>query len=327
MATLGAASKGVSNAQASAGFLIGNIYQATAAGTVTDLVMNIKGSTSSGDDQKFRPVIYNCSNSTTPSTLLAAGTEATVTSLGDVQTTFSISATLVLGNYYLIGIWSGPLATGVTFASPWYSTTGGSLGYFSAMTYASTGNPTSPYPTGGTHGTEDKVYGAMFVDYTPSYTVVGSGPTYQPTAADIGGTLYCEVTATNSFGSTSTASNTLGPVVGVAPVLLIMPVLTGIRVPGHVLSVTTGSWLNTPTSFTYQWQRDNTGGGTFSDIAGATSATYTLVTADLKCQVRCHVTATNATGSVTATSQNVVGPVGLPEIDLASAMLVLERRV
>jgi hypothetical protein len=61
-------------------------------------------------------------------------------------------------------------------------------------------------------------------------------------------------------------------------------------------------------TYAYQWQRDNTGGGTYSDISSATTSTYTLVTADRYCHVRCKITATNSGGSTSAFS-NAVGPV------------------
>jgi hypothetical protein len=70
---------------------------------------------------------------------------------------------------------------------------------------------------------------------------------------------------------------------------------------GSVCTTTTGNWTGSPTSYTYQWTRNGT------NIAGATAATYTLVAADVPGhQIRCVVTATNATGSTASPPSNAI---------------------
>ena len=70
---------------------------------------------------------------------------------------------------------------------------------------------------------------------------------------------------------------------------------------GTVCSVTNGNWVGVPTSYTYQWTRNGT------NIGSATSATYTLVSADTGGkQIACVVTATNASGSTAAPPSNVI---------------------
>src|SRR5947209_13612668 len=49
-------------------------------------------------------------------------------------------------------------------------------------------------------------------------------------------------------------------------------------------------WLNSPTSYTYTWQRDG------SSIAAATSSNYTLTASDVGKAVTCTVVAHNAVG-------------------------------
>jgi len=83
-----------------------------------------------------------------------------------------------------------------------------------------------------------------------------------------------------------------------APSNASVPVVTGTAQEGEILTSTTGTWNNDPTSFAYQWQR-----GT-SNIGGATSSTYTVVTADVGSTLRCVVTATNAVGATAANSAN-----------------------
>lgn len=70
-----------------------------------------------------------------------------------------------------------------------------------------------------------------------------------------------------------------------------------------MLAATPGTWANNPTSFSYQWQRCHAAGAPCADIPGATAATYAVGAADRGFRLRVAVTAANAAGSVTATSQ------------------------
>jgi hypothetical protein len=74
-----------------------------------------------------------------------------------------------------------------------------------------------------------------------------------------------------------------------APVNSVLPAITGTAVIGQTLSVSTGTWANSPSAYSYQWKRDNV------SIGGATSNTYVIpsTTGGLSCTV----TATNASGS------------------------------
>jgi len=83
-----------------------------------------------------------------------------------------------------------------------------------------------------------------------------------------------------------------------APVSLTVPVISGTAQEGQTLTSTTGTWDNDPASFTFQWQR-----GT-SNIGGATSSTYLIVSADIGSTLRCVVTATNGIGATSANSAN-----------------------
>lgn len=67
---------------------------------------------------------------------------------------------------------------------------------------------------------------------------------------------------------------------------------------GDVVKTTPGGWSMAPT-YAYQWKR----GGV--DIAGATSASYTTTAPDSGTSLTCVVTATNAVGSATATSNTI----------------------
>lgn len=83
--------------------------------------------------------------------------------------------------------------------------------------------------------------------------------------------------------------------------------VTGSAVTGQTLTVGTGAWSNSPTSFSYQWQDCTTTAGqppttaSCSNISGATSSSYTIVSGDSGHAIVPIVTATNAGGSTSTT--------------------------
>ena len=174
--------------------------------------------------------------------------------------------------------------------------------------------------------------------------------TYLLTSADVGHTIRSLVTATASTGSTSVesaptavvvpdlppllppidvASPTVtgttqgqtpsGPTAVVVPVLppllppvdVASPTVSGTTQQGQTLSASTGSWLNNPTSYSYQWQDCDGSGSSCSNISSATQSTYTLASSDVGHTMRAVVTATNSAGSSSATSAQTTA-VSLP---------------
>jgi len=123
--------------------------------------------------------------------------------------------------------------------------------------------------------------------------------TYTLVVADYSRNITCEVTATNVAGSSSATSNGI-ICTGVAPVNTVAPVISGTPTVGQTLSSTTGTWTGNPTpTYTYQWKRNG------SNIASATSSTYTLVQADATFAITCAVTGTNVAGAAEATSNSL----------------------
>ena len=78
------------------------------------------------------------------------------------------------------------------------------------------------------------------------------------------------------------------------------PQITGAPKVGSSVAASTGSWDNSPTSFTYAWLRCTTNNtlATCTPIAGADQPNYTIVAADDTRYLRVVATATNASGSV-----------------------------
>ena len=140
-----------------------------------------------------------------------------------------------------------------------------------------------------------------------------TGATYLLGAADVGSTVRVSVTASNAAGSASATSARTGTVSGpivpppppTPPVNTAPPTISGSATEGSTLNTSTGTWTNTPTSYSYQWQRCNTGA---CQNIGTPTSTYLLDSSDVGSTVRVSVTAGNASGSGSATSAPT-GPV------------------
>ena len=93
-----------------------------------------------------------------------------------------------------------------------------------------------------------------------------------------------------------------------SPQNTVAPVVSGSALVATTLTTTDGTWTNSPTGFSYDWQRDC--GGGFVSIGAADQDTYVTGSADIGCTIQCVVTASNAQGSNSATS-NSIGPIVL----------------
>jgi hypothetical protein len=90
-----------------------------------------------------------------------------------------------------------------------------------------------------------------------------------------------------------------------APANSVLPAISGTVADGETLTAFPGVWTNSPT-FTYQWQQDASGNGTFANITGATNRTFVPATANVGNALRVIVTGTNSAGSASATSAATV---------------------
>jgi hypothetical protein len=125
----------------------------------------------------------------------------------------------------------------------------------------------------------------------------------------VGSTVRVVVTATNSVGSVSATSAATSLVTAILPKSTALPTISGLLKLGSLLSATSGTWTGTPTiTYSYQWQSCSLLKTECKDIAKAIEPTLKLEGL-LNLTLRVIVTATNAAGSVPATSAitNVIG--------------------
>ena len=127
-------------------------------------------------------------------------------------------------------------------------------------------------------------------DATGKWQAVGSG-----TAENPNGSVYTASEIPNNTAETYVAqTGTLGTVS-----------ISGTESLGNTLTATvTGSKGITPA---YQWSRANSATGSFTNISGATKATYALTTADVGKYLRC--TVTDSSGTVSGSIYDTTGAI------------------
>lgn len=126
-------------------------------------------------------------------------------------------------------------------------------------------------------------------------------------ASDAGRTIRVRVTAVNADGAgtaRSAPTDVVQPAAGggQAPRNTARPTISGDPQAGETLTANDGTWANSPTSFTYQWQRCDIDAIVCGAVPGATGKTYGVRAADVGFRIRVEVTARNASGSASATS-------------------------
>ena len=154
-----------------------------------------------------------------------------------------------------------------------------------------------------------------------SNCTVVSGATsssYTLAADDVGQRIRIRITASNSLGTQTAASNATAAIQSSAttqptqpaqaPASSRAPTIVGVAARGQTLTATTGIWTGTtPLLFSYEWLRCGADGGqsTGSDcpvISGATTTQYVLTQDDVGRRLRVRVTARNTVGTGTAAS-------------------------
>ncbi len=133
---------------------------------------------------------------------------------------------------------------------------------------------------------------------TTSAYVVGSG--------DVGKRLRARVTASNTDGSVTVASNPTGTVASAGngrPRNTKSPSISGNVSPGSTLHGDVGTWTGSqPITFTFQWLRCDTRGNNCLELNGQVEDSYALRDGDIDHTLRIRVGAKNAAGKRNALS-------------------------
>jgi hypothetical protein len=87
------------------------------------------------------------------------------------------------------------------------------------------------------------------------------------------------------------------------------PIVSGTDQEGSTLTESHGTWTNSPTSYSYQWQRCDSSGANCISISGASAQTYLLAGSDVGHTLRIQVWATNSRGTGGPAASQPTSPV------------------
>jgi hypothetical protein len=153
------------------------------------------------------------------------------------------------------------------------------------------------------------------IDFAPASIPGAAASTYVPVAEDVGEFITVSVTASNIAGASAPAiSASTVAIIDLPPTINTAASIPGTPQVGVPITAVDATWNHTVTSTAYQW----TSG--INAIPGATSLTYTPVTADIGNKLTITVTATNSGGtsapSTSGQSATVIGPSGNPPVNI-----------
>jgi hypothetical protein len=86
-----------------------------------------------------------------------------------------------------------------------------------------------------------------------------------------------------------------------------LPVISGAATVGNTLTVSTGTWLNSPTSFNYSWERC-ADAAAISCVEVGLADNYTIMAGDVGYYITVGLTGVNASGTGGSMSAAAVGP-------------------
>ena len=128
---------------------------------------------------------------------------------------------------------------------------------------------------------------------------VGTGSTYTPSRDDIGWDITCRATVSNPAGSQEAYATDVSVEDG-RPSVTTPPKITGKAINGLAVTCSTGAWSGDDNAYSYQWLLRE------QPIKGATQPRLLLLDAWFDKEVACRVTASNASGSASFTTNAVM---------------------
>lgn len=157
---------------------------------------------------------------------------------------------------------------------------------YTSVLFASYGNPnTSTFVTGACNAANSSsIVAGYFIGQTTAVTIGSNNTVFGDPCPGTGKTLAIRLAYTTILTNS------------------VAPVISGTLTAGQLLTTTTGTWNVSPDSYAYQWQSAATSNGSYSNISGATSSSYSLTSSEVGRFLKVIVTATNDAGSVQAVS-------------------------
>jgi hypothetical protein len=139
-----------------------------------------------------------------------------------------------------------------------------------------------------------------------AYISGAKGTSYVLTKDDVGYRLRLRVTAANSVGQQTVASNPSGTILASstsAPKNTKEPSVSGTPKQGQTLTANVGGWSGTaPIGYAYQWLRCDGNGNNCAVLGGQTKSTFVPGASEVNTRIRVRITASNSKGSTQATS-------------------------
>ncbi|WP_201455999.1 beta strand repeat-containing protein, partial [Bradyrhizobium macuxiense] len=135
-----------------------------------------------------------------------------------------------------------------------------------------------------------------------------TGSTYVVKESDEGFKIEVVATATNEQGLTAAATSTATSAVIDAAPTISTPTISGIAQEGQTLTASANAG-QTDNAVSYQWQISTDGGTTYTNIAGATGATYQVTEADEDDLIQVVAIATNEQGLTAAATSTATSAV------------------
>jgi len=119
--------------------------------------------------------------------------------------------------------------------------------------------------------------------------------------------------------STGSTTSAIDAELANLPVSSTPPTITGTAQQAHTLTEVHGSWKNSPTEYSYQWELCNASGDECAEIAGATRQTYVPDLADAGHTLRAIETASNLAGAGSPASSAATAVVlPLPPVEISA---------
>lgn len=133
-------------------------------------------------------------------------------------------------------------------------------------------------------------------------------PTYRLVKADAGKTIGFTVTATDATAAKQPAYASLVGRIAASTAPLVSTAQPKVAVQGQTLTVDAGTWTATPSFTAYQWERCNANGRICTAVAGATSVSYTVTSADAGHELVALVTVHAGSATAAALSAGAKAP-------------------